>query len=160
MDKGYNEIKSRLKGKDSTFNKEKSLADICIPVEAISFLLKETSFRNPARFSKLEAFYDIVNRHLKAHGKAKVDEGVNVTRLVKSWCWTRTTVIKFIHVLQNLGLVKVETLNVENRITLNPDVIHWNMSLPKGQEKPGEDFIQSQTSLQHIPSGEIKEMDS
>lgn len=157
MDKGYNEIKSRLKGKDSTFNKEKSLADICIPVEAISFLLKETSFRNPARFSKLEAFDDIVNRHLKAHGKAKVDEGVNVTRLVKSWCWTRTTVIKFIHALQDLGLVKVETLNVENRITLNPDVIQWHKYAQVNEEKDGNDLLQSQPPLQHIPSGETKE---
>lgn len=158
MNKSKTELISS-KAKFSSFDREKSLADICVPIEAISFLAKETSFRNPARFSKLEAFNDIVNRHVKAHGKPKGEEGVNVAQLVKSWCWTRATVIKFIHVLQELGLVKVETLNVENRITLTPGIIHWHKYAQGNEEKDGNDLLQSQPPLQHIPSGETKKTD-
>lgn len=133
------------------------LPQICLPVEAMVFLAKETSFKNPSRFSKVEAFVDIVTRHLLARTDPRIENSANISKLVKRWCWTRITVTKFIGQLQKLNIVKTESLNSEIRISLNPDVLQWTNSSKEHLEGCQDPSVPSQPPLQHISSGETEE---
>lgn len=157
MEEKINTTYIKTKEAVPSFGKEKKTFSLCVPVDAILFLSKESSFRNPSRFSKMEAFADIVNRYIMALSDSSLEKSANIAKLVKHWCWTRVTVTKFIGQLQIMNIVIVGKLNSETCIYLNPKVLHWNEDTLGLTDDCREASSQSQPSMQHISSGETKE---
>lgn len=145
---------SKNKEAYASFWKAKTVGSICLPVDVMLFLSKETSFRNPSRFSKMEALVDIMNRYIMSLSDSCLECSANIAKLAKLWCWTRVTVTKFVAQLQKRNVVTIEKENGEIRISLNPKILAWT-DFPQDLLDDSKDaFDKPLPSSQHNSSGD------
>ena len=68
---------------------------VVIPFELLEFLSVDYSYKNKRRFSRLQAFQNLIEYYSASKSK-KETMAVNIERLSKAWGWSRPSVMKFV----------------------------------------------------------------
>ena len=87
-----------------------ALAGLTIQTDIALWRLLLQGMKKSHKLSRVEAFYDLIDRHCIAMLKGE-DDHINGTihNMAKSWGWDRETVAKFLDNLQQLGAVTLDT---------------------------------------------------
>lgn len=109
------------------------LSDITIITDMALWKLLLHGMKKSHKLSRVEAFYDLIDRHCIALLKGE-DEHISGTThsLAKVWGWDRETVAKFLDSLEQLGTVTIDMVNKRKTIRMNgvrfrkttPETIH------------------------------------
>lgn len=100
---------------------EKATISILLSLEVISFLSQNNHYKQKNKFSKTEAFNDLIERYQVA--LLKSDEmGADLTQLSKAWNWSQLAVKAFVDRLLDFGIIKVEKIVTRKVVSLNSDI--------------------------------------
>ena len=85
-----------------------------------NFLFQGYANQGPHRYTKAEAFFDLINRERLA-ALTKDDEFLNssIQTLAKVWSWDRSSVRKFLDTLCTIGAASIKTDGYKNTVRLN-----------------------------------------
>ena len=114
-----------------------ALAGLTIQTDIALWQLLLQGIKKSHKLSRVEAFYDLIDRHCIAMLKGE-DGHISGTihNMAKSWGWDRETIAKFLDNLQQLGTVTVDTNGNRKTVRLNC------VTLPKtdsgASEKPSD----------------------
>ena len=112
-------------------NKKAQSLSVMLPFEVLSFLAQSNHSKQKSRFSKMEAFNDLIGRYQVA--LLKSDEmGADLTQLSKTWNWSLLAVKAYIERLLDFGIIKVEKIVTRKVVSLNSDLFLFD----KTKEKP------------------------
>lgn len=104
-----------------TQGNEKATISILLSLEVISFLSQNNHYKQKNKFSKTEAFNDLIERYQVA--LLKSDEmGADLTQLSKAWNWSQLAVKAFVDRLLDFGIIKVEKIVTRKVVSLNSDI--------------------------------------
>lgn len=106
--------------------------EIRIFPEVLELLCCDYTFKNSKRFSRLQAFQNLVERYYAAEMK-KEDMAINMECLSKSWGWSRPSVMRFIQNLEALKVLEVFTVVTSKMVRLKKDIVIFTS--PKETEK-------------------------
>lgn len=95
---------------------------VVVPFELIDYLSNDNAYRNPKRYSKLEAFRDLIMRYRNAIGSGE-KMSANIAQLSKTWNWSRTTVCGFVNDLAVLDVLEVNVTPTSKVISLKASVL-------------------------------------
>lgn len=98
--------------------------------------------KSPLRVSRVEAFYDLIDRQRVALLKGEGDylKG-SILEFAKAWGWDRETVTRF---LDNLKQLRVLTIDmVGNRKSVRLNYVIEKKSVPGASHDPSEPFLSS-----------------
>lgn len=101
---------------------DKKLA-VVVPLELIDYLCNDYAYRNPNRYSKLEAFRNLVMLHCSAKEKGSEKMNASIAQLSKAWNWSRPTVSAFVNDLAVLDILDVETTATSKAISLKSSIV-------------------------------------
>lgn len=105
----------------TTQGNEKATISILLSLEVISFLSQNNHYKQKNKFSKTEAFNDLIERYQVA--LLKSDEmGADLTQLSKAWNWSQLAVKAFVDRLLDFGIIKVEKIVTRKVVSLNSDI--------------------------------------
>ena len=90
--------------------------------DLLKFLCKDYTYKNEKRFSRLQAFRDLVARHCTSERKQE-DTAANIECLSKSWGWSRPSVMKFIQNLETMNVLEVFTVVTNKMVRLRNDIV-------------------------------------
>lgn len=114
-----------------------ALAGLIIQTDIAFWRLLLQSAGKSHKFTRTEAFYDLIDRHCIALLKGEGDHiGGTINSLAKTWGWDRETVARFIDNLQQLGTVTVDTDG--NRKVIRLNCVTLQQSHPEASEKPSD----------------------
>lgn len=102
-----------------TDNKE---YDVRMPSALLEFLCGDYTYKNTRRFSRLQAFRDLVVRHCISERKQE-DMAANIECLSKSWGWSRPSVMKFIQNLEAMEILEVFNVVTSKMVRLQKGVV-------------------------------------
>lgn len=88
----------------------------------LDLLCCDYAFKKSKRFSRLQAFQNLVERHCAAKARQE-DMAVNMERLAKSWGWSRPSVMRFVRNLEALNVLEVFSVVTSKMVRLREDVI-------------------------------------
>lgn len=88
----------------------------------LDLLCCDYSFKNSKRFSRLQAFKNLVERYCTAKTQQE-DMAVNMERLAKSWGWSRPSVMRFVRNLEALNVLEAFYVVTSKMVRLREDVI-------------------------------------
>lgn len=93
-----------------------------LPFTAFRYLANDRSYGNLLRFSKIQAFVDIVEHEPRycQNGKGTT---LNISNLAKRWNWARPTVITYVNTLQEMDVLLVADSKEGKRIVANPNIL-------------------------------------
>lgn len=109
------------------------------------FLANEYSYSKIKRFSKLEAFNDLIQRFIAARKSNKKLVLLTTSNLAEEWNWSRPTVSKFIKDLKRFEIITNGSYPSPYVFSLVDDKINW---------KNGSDDVLSspQSASPHLSS--------
>lgn len=140
---------------------ERNTLCVRLPFEAMVYLSKEYNLTKQKRFSKLDAFNDLVYRGSSTanHPSSDTDEevGANISVLAKAWTWSRSTTSKFVTDLQKMNVVDIITHRSGFFVSVKPEVFQWVNYPQKEPCDSGEASLQPQTASSQSSSSERKE---
>lgn len=96
---------------------------VAVPLELIDYLSNDYAYRNPNRYSKLEAFRNLVMLHCSAKEKGSEKMSASIAQLSKAWNWSRPTVSAFVNDLAVLDILDVETTATSKAISLKSSIV-------------------------------------
>ncbi len=96
--------------------------DVRVSSDLFEFLCDDYTYKNPRRFSRLQAFRDLVIRHCTSERKQE-DMTANIECLSKSWGWSRQSVVKFIQNLETMGVLEVFNVVTSKMVRLRKDIV-------------------------------------
>ena len=96
--------------------------EIRMSPDLLELLCCDYTFKNPRRFSRLQAFQNLVERYCTARMQQE-DMAVNMERLSKSWGWSRPSVMRFIQNLEALNVLEVFSVVTSKMVRLRKDII-------------------------------------
>lgn len=99
----------------------KQTISIFLPLEVFSFLSQNNHYKEKNKFSKTEAFNDLIRRYKSALRNAD-EMGADLTQLSKTWNWSQLAVKAFVDRLLDFGLIKVEKIVTRKVVSLNSDI--------------------------------------
>lgn len=137
-----------LMGLDSGIN-------VCVPFEVINYLAHDGNYKNPSRFTKIEAFEYLLMMHMNSLMNER-ENGMNIAKLTQALCWSRASVQKFINILKDLNVLEVMETKKGKMVCLKEDIFNFKSSTQELYGKDRTDDSQSQSPLQHISSRETK----
>lgn len=109
------------------------------------FLAKEYSYSKIRRFSKLEAFNDLILRFIAARNSNKKLVLLTTSNLADEWNWSRPTVSKFIKDLKRFEIITNDSYPSPNVFSLVEGKINWRNG--------SEDVLSSpQSTSSHLSS--------
>ncbi len=119
-----------------------ALAGLTIQTDIALWRLLLQGMKKSHKLSRVEAFYDLIDRHCIAMLKGEDDHiSGTIHNMAKAWGWDRETVAKFLDNLQQLGMVTIDTDGNRKTVRLNC------VTLPKmysgASEKPSDVKIPS-----------------
>ncbi len=114
-----------------------TLAGLTIHTDMALWRLLLQGNKKSHKFTRVEAFYDLIDRHCIALLKGESDYiSGTIHNIAKAWGWNRETVAKFLDNLQQLGMVIVDTQGNRKAIKITCAVIHQvHLEAP---EKPSD----------------------
>lgn len=95
---------------------------VMIPFELLAFLSDDYSYKNKSRFSRLQAFQNLVERYYTSWSKQE-DMAVNIERLSKSWGWSRPSVMRFVQFLEAKEVLEVFNVVTSKIVRLRKEVV-------------------------------------
>lgn len=98
--------------------------DVRMSSELFEFLCGDYTYKNTRRFSRLQAFRDLVVRHCTSERKQE-DMAANIECLSKSWGWSRPSVMKFIQNLEAMGVLEVFNVVTSKMVRLRKDIVFF-----------------------------------
>lgn len=90
--------------------------------DLLEFLCGDYTYKNTRRFSRLQAFRDLVVRHYTSERKQE-DMAANIECLSKSWGWSRPSVMKFIQNLETMSVLEVFNVVTSKMVRLRKDIV-------------------------------------
>ena len=90
--------------------------------DLLEFLCGDYTYKNARRFSRLQAFRDLVVRHCTSERKQE-DMAANIECLSKSWGWSRPSVMKLIQKLEAMNVLEVFNVVTSKMIRLRKDTV-------------------------------------
>lgn len=135
----------------------KPLAEkVRLPFTAFRYLANDRSYGNLLRFSKIQAFVDIVEHEPRycQNGKGTT---LNISNLAKRWNWARPTVIAYVNILQEMGVLLVQDSKDGKRIVANPKILP---SVDCGEDltcEANRGSSRSQSPCPHISSNQAED---
>ncbi|WP_315330085.1 hypothetical protein [Segatella oulorum] len=90
--------------------------------DLLNFLCGDYTYKNAKRFSRLQAFRDLVARHCTSERKQE-DMVANIECLSKSWGWSRPSVMKFIQNLETMNVLEVFNVVTSKMVRLRKDIV-------------------------------------
>lgn len=140
---------------------ERNTLCVRLPFEAMVYLSKEYNLTKQKRFSKLDAFNDLVYRGSSATKRpsSETDDvtGANISVLAKAWTWSRSTTSKFVTDLQKMNVVNIITNRSGFFVSVKPEVMQWGNYPKKESSGFGDASLQPQTASSQSSSSERKE---
>lgn len=117
--------------------KNNALAGLKIQTDIALWQLLLQGIKKSHKMSRVEAFYDLIDRHCIAMLKGENNHiSGTIHSIAKAWGWDRETVAKFLEHLQKLGMVTINNDGNRKAIMLNC------ITLPKmdsgASEKPSD----------------------
>lgn len=111
---------------DKTIDKKGAHKDYEIRMSSrlLEFLCADYTYKNARRFSRLQAFQNLVDRHYTAEMKEE-DMAVNMERLSKAWGWSRPSVGTFIQNLETMNVLEVVNVVTSKMIRLRKDIVFF-----------------------------------
>lgn len=104
-----------------TFSENKNY-HVMIPFDLLEFLSDDYSYKNKSRFSRLQAFQNLVERYYTSWRKQE-DMAVNIERLSKSWGWSRPSVMRFVQFLEAKEVLDVFNVVTSKIVRLRKEVV-------------------------------------
>ena len=95
---------------------------VMIPFELLEFLSDDYSYKNKSRFSRLQAFQNLVESYYTSWRKQE-DMAVNIERLSKTWRWSRPSVMKFVQFLEAKEVLEVFNVVTSKIVRLRKEVV-------------------------------------
>ena len=95
---------------------------VMIPFELLEFLSDDYSYKNKSRFSRLQAFQNLVESYYTSWRKQE-DMAVNIERLSKTWRWRRPSVMKFVQFLEAKEVLEVFNVITSKIVRLRKEVV-------------------------------------
>lgn len=95
---------------------------VMIPFELLEFLSDDYSYKNKSRFSRLQAFQNLVESYYTSWRKQE-DMAVNIERLSKTWRWSRPSVMKFVQFLEAKEVLEVFNVITSKIVRLRKEVV-------------------------------------
>ena len=108
---------------DKTYTPNNGNLMVVLPFELIAYLSNDNVYKNPKRFSKLEAFKDLIVRYCSAVGSGK-KMNANIAQLSKAWNWSMATVCSFVNDLAVLDVLDVDVTPTSKIISLKDSVLN------------------------------------
>lgn len=102
--------------------KERKDYVIRMSTDLLDLLCCDYAFKKSKRFSRLQAFQNLVERYCTAKTQEE-DMAVNMERLAKSWGWSRPSVMRFVRKLETLKVLEVFNVVTSKMVRLREDVI-------------------------------------
>lgn len=96
--------------------------EIRVSSELLSFLCCDYAFKKSRRFSRLQAFQNLVERYCAAK-REEEDMAVNMERLSKFWGWSRPSVMRFVHNLETMNVLEVFVVVTSKMVRLREDIL-------------------------------------
>lgn len=97
-----------------------ALAGLTIQTDIALWRLLLQGMKKSHKLSRVEAFYDLIDRHCIAMLKGESDHiAGTIHNMAKAWGWDRETVAKFLDNLQQLGMVTIDTDGNRKTVRLN-----------------------------------------
>lgn len=114
-----------------------ALAGLTIQTDIAFWRLLLQGVGKSHKFTRTEAFYDLIDRHCIALLKGEGDHvSGSINSMAKTWGWDRETVARFIDNLQQLGMVTIETEG--NRKVIRLNCVTLQQAHPGASEKPSD----------------------
>lgn len=107
--------------------KGKLIECFIIPVELIKYLTQDAIYRNKQKFSRLQAFDDLVTR-LKVAKSNGETMAANYAQLCNAWKWSRPGLNSFLGKLKEFGLIEINVVVVNKVVSLKPQLL-MNLSV-------------------------------
>ena len=104
--------------------------EVRMTADLIEYLCGDYSYKDARRFSRLQAFQDLVARYCASREKEE-DMAANIERLSKSWGWSRPSVMRFVQILEAMEVLKVFTVVTSTMVRLRNGIVIFHL---------GEDF--------------------
>lgn len=96
--------------------------EIRMSPELLELLSCDYAFKNTKRFSRIQAFQNLVERYCTAEMKEET-MAVNMERLSKSWGWSRPSVMKFVQNLETMNVVEVFNVVTSKMVKIRKGVV-------------------------------------
>ena len=114
-----------------------ALAGLKIQTDIALWQLLLQGIKKSHKMSRVEAFYDLIDRHCIAMLKGENNHiSGTIHSMAKAWGWDRETVAKFLEHLQKLGMVTIN--NDGNRKAIMLNCITLPKMDPGDSEKPSD----------------------
>lgn len=107
---------------NNVFTSDKKNFHVMIPFELLEYLSDDYSYKNKSRFSRLQAFQNLVERYY-ASWRRQEDMAVNIERLSKSWGWSRPSVMRFVQFLETKGVLEIFSVVTSKIVRLRKEVV-------------------------------------
>ena len=107
---------------NNVFTSDKKNFQVMIPFELLEYLSDDYSYKNKSRFSRLQAFQNLVERYY-ASWRRQEDMAVNIERLSKSWGWSRPSVMRFVQFLETKGVLEIFSVVTSKIVRLRREVV-------------------------------------
>lgn len=107
---------------NNVFTSDKKNFHVMIPFELLEYLSDDYSYKNKSRFSRLQAFQNLVERYY-ASWRRQEDMAVNIERLSKSWGWSRPSVMRFVQFLETKGVLEIFSVVTSKIVRLRREVV-------------------------------------
>lgn len=95
---------------------------VVIPFELLEFLSVDYSYKNKRRFSRLQAFQNLIEYHSTSESK-KETMAVNIERLSKAWGWSRPSVMKFVMFLESKNILEIFSVVTSKMVRVRNEII-------------------------------------
>lgn len=114
-----------------------TLAGLTVQTDIALWRLLLHGSRRSHKFTRVEAFYDLIERHCIALLKGESDYiGGTIHNMAETWGWNRETVARFLDNLQQLGMVSVDTEGHRKMIKITCAILH--QTHPEAPEMPSD----------------------
>uniref|UniRef100_A0AB33IW75 Uncharacterized protein n=1 Tax=Prevotella sp. GTC17254 TaxID=3236794 RepID=A0AB33IW75_9BACT len=112
---------AKILDKETTKNNCKNY-EIRVSAELLELLCCDYTFKNTKRFSRIQAFQNLIERYCTAEMKQE-DMAVNMERLSKSWGWSRPSVMRFVQNLEAMNVLEVFSVVTSKMVRLRKDIL-------------------------------------
>ena len=93
-----------------------------ISSDLLDFLCNDYSYKSVRRFSRLQAFQNLLERYCTSERKQE-EMAANIEALSKSWRWSRPSVMRYIQNLEEMGVLEIFNAVTSKMVRIRKDII-------------------------------------
>lgn len=127
------------------------------PFQLLEYLCEGYTLKKAKRFSKIQAFKDLVLRYRNNSIYKTEKAAVNISQLARDWGWSRLTVSQFANELKKMGIIETNSVGSNIFVSIKSDVLKWVSPSQKLSEAIQEAPDPSLVTVSQSSSSEKKE---